>query len=98
MKTVDEIRKDLNDIRYFYSRTKKLMNQASSFGDCDTAELVKKYSQVVRHASPKLFDLYVCLYVNNLTQESTAEYFCCSREYIAKLSKSLILFFQKNIT
>lgn len=98
MKTINEIRKDLNDIKYYYSRTKKMMNQALTFGDCDTAELVKEYSQIVRHATPRLFDLYVSLYVNNMTQESAAEYFGYSREYIARLNKKLLLFIQKSTT
>lgn len=82
-------------IRYYYSRKSVFDNVgiASSI-----TETVKRYNEAVRTAEPRLFDLYVCLYVKNNTQESAASELCWSTVYVQKLHTRLVLFFQAQLS
>ena len=71
--TIEQIRKELQDIRYYYSR-KAMFDRAS---DCvaknAAVELARKYNEAIQTAPPKLYDLYISLYTDNNTQASLAE-------------------------
>jgi hypothetical protein len=58
---------------------------------------MNKYNRVICKAHPKLYDLYLCLYVRNQTQEDCAEDMGYSPEYIRKLNRQLINFFLKEL-
>ena len=89
--TPDEIRKDLMEIRYYYSR--KTAIDASGLPNRIT-EKVKRYNTARRIAEPRMFDLYVCLYLRNQTQAGTAVELGWSEVYVQKLHKKLVLFFK----
>ena len=94
MLTVDEIRKDLLGIRYYYSRKSVFDNSGIANEITNT---VKRYNEAVRTAEPRLFDLYVCLYIKNQTQEGAASELCWSTVYVQRLHTRLVLFFQTRI-
>lgn len=98
MITLNEIREDLKDIRYYYSRKEIFDSVAKEVGTNDIQDKLKKYNEAVRAASPKLFDLYVCLYIRNNTQEAVSEELCYTPEYIQMLNKKLLKFFQEKFS
>ena len=55
------------------------------------------YNEMVRSASPLLYDIYNGLYVRNLTQEGFSLELCCTPEYVQILNKRLLVFLQKEI-
>lgn len=73
MKTFENIREDLRNIRYYYSRKDQMSQSARIIWECTILTLVNEYNASICKASPKLYDLYVCMYVENNTQESAAE-------------------------
>lgn len=97
MKTLSDIRKDLKNIKYYYSR-KTLLDKA--FNDTvvnDILEIVAKYNDAVKKATPRLFDTYYSLYVYNHTQESYSMELGCSPEYVQRLNKQLLEFLQMQL-
>jgi len=58
---------------------------------------VRIYNQAIVSAPPKLYDLYVSLYINNHTQESLSNELCYTPEYIQMLNKQLLKFLQSKL-
>lgn len=98
MISLEEIRSDLSNIRYYYSRKEFFDKAESTVGKNIVVETVKKYNDAIRSAPPKLYDLYISMYVMNHTQESLAAEMNYSWQNIALLCKQLVLFLQKIIT
>lgn len=97
MKTLTEIREDLKEIRYYYSR-KKMFDEASKVvGKSNVIEKVERYSEAIRDAEPRFYDLYINLYVKGYTQEGFAAEMNYSPDYIQILNKKLVLFLQKQL-
>lgn len=95
--TLEQIRKDLNFVRYYYSR-KKVFDEASvEIGACSVTGLVKKYNAVIVYAKPQLYDLYNGLYLRSMTQESFAAEVGYATDYVRQLNKKLLIFLQKEI-
>ena len=95
--TIKEIKKDLSDIRYYYSRKKALDEAFRNIGYNEVVKKAEIYNELIKHADPKLFDLYISLYINNHTQESLSEAMCYTRETVNLLNKRLLTYFQKKI-
>lgn len=94
MKTVEQIREELKEIRYYYSRKKFFENSFGRVAPNDVVETVKEYNQIIISAPPRLYDLYISLYTNNVTQESLAAELGYSTQYVQKLNQKLVAFFQ----
>ena len=92
--TTEQIRRELQDIRYYYSH-KAMFDRAS---DCvaknAAVALAGKYNEAVQTAPPKLYDLYISLYTDNNTQASLAEKWGYSESHIRYLTRQLYAFFQ----
>ncbi len=97
MITLNMIREDLKDIKYFYSRKKAFDSVNSIVGQNDIYEKAELYNKMVRSASPRLYDIYVSLYTENHTQESLADKLGYTGVYISMLNKDLLIFFQKKL-
>ncbi len=97
MLAMDTIREELMDIRYYYTRKKVLDEAIGIVGTNTILEKVERYNATMRTAPPQLYDLYVCLYTKNHTQESLAMDWGYSPSYIRKLNKKLLLFLQAQI-
>ena len=95
--TPECVRKDLRDIRYYYSRKAQLDDAAKALGSLPVRRTVEKYNCAVREAPLRLYDLYASLYIRGQTQEAVALELCYSPQYIRKLVNELNAFFQKNI-
>lgn len=93
----DLIREELKEIRYYYSR-KDMFEQASQVvGASAVAGKIRKYNDAIRYAPPRLYEIYVSLYINNNTFESLADKLGFSYDYIQKLNRKLVKFFQENV-
>ena len=57
MITSEQIRNDLHEIRYYYSRKAKLDDASRSIGDSAVRQLVEKYNRAIRVAPLRLYDL-----------------------------------------
>ena len=87
--TIKEIRSDLQEIRYYYSRKETFDKAAESVVKNSVIEKVMKYNVLMAKASPRLFDLYIALYVQNETQIILANKWNVSVGYIKSLNKQL---------
>ena len=97
MMTLNEVRADLRDIKYYYARRKMFDQTSCIVGKNAIMEKVEMYNACVCSAPPRLYDIYVSLYLNNHTQESLSDNIGYSVEYISKLNSKLIKFLQKNL-
>ena len=82
------------EIRYYYSRKKQFDKASNEAPSGSVFEKVRKYNQAIGFAPARLYDLYVSLYMNNLTQEALAHELGFTPEYIQQLNKKLLLFLQ----
>lgn len=88
----NEIRNDLKEIRYYYQRKSVFDEACSKVGHNAVLEKVQKYNQIIQTAPPKLYDLYIGLYVQNFTQQALAAELNFSAEYVYQLNKRLLEF------
>ena len=93
MKTVDKVREDLSDIKHYYANQKDFERVSSVLGKPSALEMVEHYNRHVKNAPIKLFNLYVCLYLDNNSQETVAEDWGYSVGYVKVLNKQLYDFF-----
>ncbi len=95
MKSIQEIKSELREIRYYYTRT-EVFNGLKDLGiQSNATRLVEKYNEMIGRACAEECDTYVSLYIKNYTQEMLARERGYSVAYIKYLSKKLYLFFQK---
>lgn len=97
MLSLATIRNDLKDIRYYYSRKEVFDKAEYSVGKTSILGKIKKYNEAVCSAPPRLYDLYVSLYLQNNTQDSLSERLGYTFEHISRLNSQLIRFLQQNI-
>ena len=90
--TIQELRSDLRAIKYYYSKQKEFEKAAETVGESKIVETVKRYNQAVTNAPPRLYKVYVELYVHNSTQETVSFDWDCCVEYIRRLNKQLCIF------
>lgn len=95
--TIEEIKEDLKNIRYYYARKKALDEAFRNIGYNTIVKRVEVYNEMIKTATPQLCDLYVSLYINNHTQESLADAMCCTRETVNFMNKKLLLYFQSKL-
>lgn len=98
MKSLNEIRNDLANIRYYYARKEVFDKAELSIGKNAITEVAKKYNVAIRNAPPRLYDLYISLYIMNNTQESLAAEMNYSLQNIQLHHTNLVQFLQKSIT
>ncbi len=98
MLTLNEIRADLQEIRYYYSHKEMFDNAISITGGNAILEKVKRYNEAVTQAPLRLYEIYIELHVNDKTQEGLADEKNYSAGYIQQLNKELLQFFQKALS
>ena len=92
MKTIEEVRNDLKDIRYYYSRQKEFDNASKSIAESSVIKKAEFYTNIIKNAPPRLFDLYLAFIVNNNSQVVVADDWGFCIEYIKKLCKKMYNF------
>ena len=94
MLPLNKIREDLKEIRYYYARKEIFDAAIGGIGLNKVFDTVKKYNTAVQNAPARLYDLYICLYVKNYTQEGLSIELGYTPEYIQMQHKKLLLFLQ----
>ena len=92
MKTIQEIRADLRDIRYYFSRKESFEKLSGLNIRFEIEEKIKRYNNLMTTANPNLIDLYVNLYLKENTQEGVSYDMGYSQTYIYKLNRKLLEF------
>lgn len=95
MATIKEIRADLREIRYYYSKKKEFEDAAKYVIPSSILNKVDRYNQAVKDAPPQLYDLYISLYVHNNTQAALAYEWDFCNDHIKRLNKQLCEYFLK---
>lgn len=95
--TIEQVRADLKEIRYYYAKRKDLDSAARTVGKSRIAEKAERYNQAVRDAPVKLYDVYVSLYINNNTQLVLSFDWDCSVEYVKRLNRQLCQFLKNQL-
>ena len=89
MVSSEQVRADLREIRYYYSRKEQLEDASHSIGSLPIKRLLEKYNCVIREAPLRLYDLYACLYLRGQTQKAIALELGYTPQYIRKLINEL---------
>lgn len=97
MKSVKEIRDDLKNIRYFFSRKNFFDEVSTNIGENTIKSLIQTYQNAICYAPPRLYDLYVSLYMQNITQEELSYQLGYSPEHISRLNGQLVKFLQTQL-
>lgn len=97
MVTLQQIRDDLRAIRYYMSRKAVFEKSAPCVGTNVVEKRMALYNDIVCNAAPRLYDIYVSLYLENNTQESLSEKLGYSVVHIGRLHRQLLKFFQSKL-
>lgn len=97
MITLNQVREELKDIRYYMSRKVIFDKSASCVGKINIEKRIELYNRYICDATPRLYDMYVSLYLENNTQESLSEKLGYSLVHIGRLNAELIRFFQQKL-
>ena len=97
MLNLNEIRADLREIRYYYTRKEIFDDTVKIIGKNNIVEKVMRYNEAVKRATPQLYDLYVGLYIKGFTQEALSEELGYVPQYVQMLHKKLLLFLQEQL-
>lgn len=96
--TLEQIRNDLKDIKYYNSRKELLDKAIQLSGKSEILKKIDHYNAAMQYAAPKLLDVYYSLYFKNHTQESLADELGFTIDYIYKMNKQLLKFLQKQLS
>lgn len=98
MVSMEQVKADLREIRYYYSRKEQLDDASYSIGPLPIKRILENYNCAIRKAPLRLYDLYACLYVRGQTQETIALDLGYTPQYIRKLINELFTFFRNNLS
>ena len=97
MITSANIKADLDKIRYYYTRKETFDKAFDSVIKNNILDLIEMYNVAMSVAEPKLFELYVCIYIHGNTYDAAAKEMAYSKDYVTKhhrrLMKYLINYF-----
>lgn len=93
--TLNQIRDDLKEIRYYYSMKELFDSAANTVKPIALLDKVGRYNEAMKTAPGRLFIVYVSLYVQNNSQTALADDWGFTREYIKDLNQKLVEFLQK---
>lgn len=97
MLTINQVREDLKEIRYYYSMQDLFDSAANTIKPLALLNKVERYNAVIKTAPARLYILYIELYVKNTTQRELAYAWGYERVYITELNKRLIKYLQKTL-
>ena len=97
MKTLQDIRNDLKEIRYYYTHQSNFKDAISQIGENQAVKTIKIYKDIIVSAPSRYYDIYCSLYVDGYSQQTLSDKRCYSREYIRLLNKGLLEYLYKEI-
>ena len=95
MTSLNIIREELKDIRYYYSRKAVFDSVVNSVGENAILKTIERYNEAIKLAPPRLYDLYVSLYLQNNTQDSLSAKLGYTFETISRLHTKLLKFLKE---
>lgn len=95
MLTIQQIKADLNEIRYYYTHEQEFAGAIRTIGKSSIFDKLERYNEAIRKASAQQYNLYVALYVQGSTQLNVALDWERTPEHIKRLNRQLCQFFQK---
>ena len=96
--TLDQVRSDLKEIRYYYSMKELFDLSAKTVQPVSLLEKVARYNEAMKTAPARVFIIYVSLYVQNNSQTALADDWGFTREYIKDLNQRLVEFLQEKLS
>ena len=96
--TISEIKADLKEIQYYYAHEKEFAKANRIVGQNCVTEKAERYNAAVRNAPPRLYDVYLSLYIYYNTQIVAADDMDCSVTHVKRLNRQLCEFFQRAFT
>lgn len=98
MVTLKQVREDLKEIRYYYSRKEIFEQGCRVVGESvGIVEKARRYNNAVKYAPTRLYDLYISLYLQNRTQDAFASELGYSPEYVYQMNKRLCEYLTKQL-
>ena len=94
----ERIRQELDEVRYYNANRERFQKAEALVGKNRAVYAFEKYNSLIQTASPKLYEIYVALYVQGWTYEVTAEEFNYSVNYIYKTNMALVKYFEDALT
>ena len=95
--SIAEIKEELRQVRYYYGRREMFDKSFDCYGKGKFLDLVQKYNLMICDAEPRLYEIYVSVYINNNTYECAADEMGYCRGYVATMHKKLIEFFYQKL-
>lgn len=86
---IENMRKDLKDIRYYYFYRNDILNTVEFCGESVLMDTVKLYNSIIAQASINLYHLYYNLYISGYAQEALSNKLYYSLEYVTRLNSKL---------
>jgi len=93
----ETLRKDLKEIRYYYSNKKQFDTLFADIRNDPFLEKLEKYNSIMRVAGLQLYDTYTSIYVLGETQKAMAQDKCLTLGYVKELHRKLIRFLLENM-
>lgn len=97
MLTLQEIRNDLKDIRYYYGMKEMFDKSADTIKPLAIIEKVNRYNRAMENAPARMLALYLALYVYNNSQVVVADDWQLTKEHIRNQNRKLLEFLQKSL-
>ena len=97
MLTINQVREDLKEIRYYCSMQELFDSAANTVKPVAILNKVERYNAAIKAAPARLYILYVSLYVKNNTQAALADDWGYTREYIKEINQKLVEYLQRTL-
>lgn len=97
MLTMNQVRKDLKEIRYYYSMQDLIDKSARVVPPIRLLKLVNRYNKAMENAPARLYVVYVSLYLHNNSQPALASDWGFCENYIRDLNIMLLEYLQSTV-
>ena len=92
MNELNKIKEDLKEIKYYFLRKPVFDKSTNTIGKNKIYNKLQKYNKAMCEASPVLYDIYVSLYMDNVTQNTLSSKLGYRVEYVSSLNKKLLYY------
>ena len=94
MVTMETIKTDLHEIRYYYQRKEQFDKAFDTIGECSNIiEKAERYHRAICEAEPRLYEMYHHLFIEFQSYDQTAAKLHYSKVYIYKMCRRLYEYF-----
>ena len=97
MAMLRQVRSDLKEIRYYYSKRDMFESASKKIIESGIVEKVSRYNRAMTNAPPRLYEAYYFLYVSCLTQTELSEKYQCSLSFVKRLNGQLCSYLAEKI-